>query len=69
MKRWMLILIVAIAVLVVSHYIATLGKTGGTKKLEKCSTVTTFVPSGPIERNDSPVSGQLYVVPDKTMCR
>ena len=69
MKRWILILVAAIAALVASHYIAARGKTGGTRKLEKCSTVTTFVPSGPIERNDSPVSGQVYVVPDETKCK
>ena len=69
MKRWIWILIAAIAAIAVSHYIAIRGKTGDVNKLKRCSDVTTFVPSGPIERNDSPVSGQIYVVPDEKKCK
>ena len=69
MKRWIWILIAAMAVLLVFHYIVIRGKTGDVNRFKKCSDVTTFVPSGPIERNDSPVSGQVYVIPDEKKCK
>lgn len=69
MKRWIVILISIIAVVVLFHFLVARGKAGGLGKVSKCSDVTRFAPSGPVERNDQPVGGQVYVTPKEGECK
>ena len=69
MRRWIVIVFVTAAILVLFHFLTTREKTGGVGKLRKCSDVMTFLPYEPVQRNDQPVTGQVYVVPDDKKCK
>jgi hypothetical protein len=69
MKRWIVIIISAVVILAMFRFLATRGKEGGMWRFRKCSGVTRFGPSGPVEDNAQPLSDHVYVVPKEGECK